>query len=896
VKVRKDRSLEHTSPGRELTWYVESLKEVLDQAPDSISIVDLSRKLIYQNRVAARYVGCTVDEFNAAGGFSSLYVRPELEGEVAEQVISGHKWVGEIEMKAGDGTVFPVLLKASGITDGAGRVIGILGVISDIREQVRAREALQRSEAYFRSLIENAHDIIIVLGQEGRIRYASPSFERAFGYRPDEVVGASAFDFLHPDDLERLGEIFQEGIEIAGHAVTAEYRIRARDGEWRCVEAFGKNLLDDPAVAGVVINSREITERKRAEEVMREAEERYRKLVENVGDLIFTLSKEGRAISLSPSFERITGWTREEWIGRTFVEVLHPDDMSTGLEVFGKVLAGQSPPAFFLRFRNHSGEYQTGEFVATPHIERGEVVGIMGVGRDVTERLRYEEALRASEERLRRITDNMMDMVSQVSAEGIFEYIGPSHHNYLGYQTDEMLGRSILEFLHPDDLERIATRFVAGVQRPEAMKIDYRYRHAGGHYLWLESVANPIFDEEGGLAGAIIGTRDITDRRQTEKRLEELNHCFLSLGTDFKDNIELLVITGRAILGGLMMAYYRPSEEKSSDVFTSWEEDGLFLSDQARNRIFQDVTLQGAGRSFVVEDIEAGEYAGLLADIEQRGVKRLLAYPVSLKDEIIGFLCLLDRRDEAFSKEEKEILGMLARSISIEEERWAYEEVLRDFINITSHELRHPITLMKGYSEVLKSFGDELDEDTRLKALDAIDKGTERLDKLVSALLDTSRIERGSFLTYKHEVDLRALVGQVVEEMQLKECSNLFTMDFPRGPSICRADPEKLTQLMVILLENAAKYSPPSSRIIIRIGELAGKTQVSVIDNGSGVPEEDRKRIFDRLYQVGDAIYHSVPGIGLGLYIARKIVEVHGGEIWCEPNPAGGSIFSFTLP
>lgn len=600
----KDGPLEHASPGRELTQYVESLKEVLDQAPDSISIVDLSRKLIYQNRMAARYVGRTVEEFNAAGGFSSLYVRPELEDEVAETVISGRKWVGEVEMKAGDGTVFTVLLKASGVTDGAGRVIGILGVISDIREQVRAREALQRSE-----------------------------------------------------------------------------------------------------------------------------------------------------------------------------------------------------------------------------------------------------------EKLRRITDNMMDMVSQVSAEGIFEYVGPAHHNYLGYESDEMLGRSILEFLHPDDLERIAFRFADGVRRPEAMKVDYRYRHAGGHYLWLESVANPIFDEEGGLAGAIIGTRDVTERRQTEKRLEELNH-----------------------------------------VFASWEEDGLSLPTEARNRIFREMIVQGAGRSFVVEELEEGEYAGLLQDIEEFDVRRLLAYPVSLADEIIGFLCLLDRRDEAFSKEQKEIMGMLARSISIEEERRAYEEVLRDFINITSHELRHPITLMKGYAEVLKSFGDELDEDTRFKALDAIDKGTDRLDKLISALLDTSRIERGGFLTYKLEVDLRALAGQVVEEMQLKGCSNLFTMDFPRGPSICRADPEKLTQLMVILLENAAKYSPPSSRITIRIGALGEVTQVSVIDSGPGVPEEDRKRVFDRLYQVGDAIYHSVPGIGLGLYIARKIVEVHGGEIWCEPNPAGGSIFSFTLP
>ncbi len=606
----------------------------------------------------------------------------------------------------------------------------------------------------------------------GSIRYASPSFERTYGFSLDEVNGTDAFELVHPDDRENGGEDLPDGLTQEGHTVTATYRVMHKDGSWHWVEVKGKNLLADPAVAGVVINST-----------------------------------------------------------------------------------------------------------------------------DITERREYEEALRASEKKLRFVTDNMMDMVSQVSREGKYEFIGLSHREHLGYEPREMLGRTVFEFVHPDDLEYIVDRYLKGIEERVSLKVDYRYRHADGRYLWMESIANPIFDDEGKeITGAIIGTRDITERKRTEERLARLNGCFLSLGADFRDNIEVLVASGREILDGVLLVYYRPSDDKLANAFAAWSEDGLYISGLVRERLMKEVGARGAGRPYIVEGIEGSEYEALMPDLARFGIKRLMACAVMLKDRLTGFLCLLDREEEVFTREETEIMGMLARSISIEEERWAYEEALRDFINITSHELRHPITLMKGYSEVLNSFGEDLDEETRRKALNAIDRGTIRLEKLVSALLDTSRIERGSFLVQRKDVELVRLIEEVVEEMLIKGSPHYFELELPDPPLVCGADPEKLTQLLVILLENAVKYAPAGSAITVEAREENETVIVSVTDRGPGVPVEERKRIFDRLYQVGDAIYHSVPGIGLGLYIARKIVEAHGGLIWYEPNPEGGSIFSFLLP
>jgi PAS domain S-box-containing protein len=267
-----------------------------------------------------------------------------------------------------------------------------LYVVEDITERQRAEEALRRSEEHFRALIENSFDVITVLGADGTVRYTSPSIERVLGYPPSDWLGRNVFQLIHPGDLGTVFDRFQAGVRSLEGGVPLEFRVRHRDGSWRVFEATDTNLLGNPMVGGVVINARDISERKRTEEEMRESEERYRTLVENSSDLICQLDEHGRYAYLSPNYPEVTGYAIDELLGRSPLHLLHPDDLPK--------LAGFGSPerqAVF-RFRHKNGAWLWFEARGRGYVSpSGQFVAAI-VSRDITARQQAEHELQEAKD------------------------------------------------------------------------------------------------------------------------------------------------------------------------------------------------------------------------------------------------------------------------------------------------------------------------------------------------------------------------------------------------------------------------------------------------------------------------------------------------------------------
>jgi len=264
-------------------------------------------------------------------------------------------------------------------------------------QQERAEEARRQGEERFRALIEHGADAVALVAPDETLLFASHSIERLLGFAPAELVGHPAFERVHPDDLPRVHAVLRDIVASPGTPAGLELRWRHKDGSWRHIDAVAVDRLAEPAVGAVVVNFRDVSERRTAEAALRESEERYRTLVEGVRDIIFALSPEGTIASLNPAFETITGWRREQWVGQPFERLVHPEDLPLALELLGRVVRGELRPASQFRVRTAKGDYRVGEFSATPQLHEGRLVGILGIGRDVTERVQLEQQLRQAQ-------------------------------------------------------------------------------------------------------------------------------------------------------------------------------------------------------------------------------------------------------------------------------------------------------------------------------------------------------------------------------------------------------------------------------------------------------------------------------------------------------------------
>lgn len=377
-------------------------------------------------------------------------------------------------------------------------------------------------EAYFRSLIENASDIISILDPGGVIRYESPSIERILGYRPEELVGCNAFELVHPEDVARIQIVFQEALSKSGTIRYGEFRFRHKDSSWHVLDAIGRNLLDDPAVRGIVITSRDITERKRVDEILRISEERYRGLF---GTMLegFALCEiicdangkpcDYRILEANAAFEQILGVPCREAIGKTVREIF-PVVEDYWIETYGRVALTGEP----VRFENYLQALNKYFKVAAFSPKHGQFAAMFS---DITEHRRTEETLRWK--------TAFLEAVVHSSPDGLLVVDGHKERLLQNRRFDELLKipRQMAENVNAgDQLQYVASlakdpeRFLERIQylnaHPEDTGRDVIEFKDG---TVLDRCSSPVLGAGQDCYGRILSFRDITPQKQAEEQL-----------------------------------------------------------------------------------------------------------------------------------------------------------------------------------------------------------------------------------------------------------------------------------------------------------------------------------------------------------------------------------------
>ncbi|MBI5397201.1 MAG: PAS domain S-box protein, partial [Verrucomicrobia bacterium] len=433
----------------------------------------------------------------------------------------------------------------------------------------RATEALSTAERRFQSLIEHGADVVVLLNSEGVVLYISPSAERVMGYVPREVVGRSAFEWAHPEDLAGVRERFAESLQAPGRLVATECRIHHKDGSWRWIESSANNLLAEPAVGAVVVNFRDITGRKRAGEMLRESEDRLRQALEAGENGTWGLDiKTGKAWR-SLRHDQIFGYTEllPEWTYRMFLDHVLAEDREKVDEKYGAALKAHTEWSFECRIRRADGAVRWIGARGRPTLDgHGEVESMTGLVRDITERKQVEEALRESEERYRSLFTTSLDAVLLGTMDGRIVAANATACEMFGFSEQELIsgGRNRIADLS-DPRWQSATE-----ERTRTGRFygELTFVRSDGSKL-LGEVASAVFSVQGGESRISVVIRDITQRKQVEEALRESEERYRILA-DNTDDIVALNDTGGTRLY-VSPSFYRKTGWTPEEVMnTDW--------------------------------------------------------------------------------------------------------------------------------------------------------------------------------------------------------------------------------------------------------------------------------------------------------------------------------------
>lgn len=729
----------------------------------------------------------------------------------------------------------------------------------------------------FEALVQNSTDVIAVVGADGVIDYVSPSIERITGRRPEERIGRGAFDLIHPEDVERARDDFADLLRRPGGTGTGEFRIRHADGDFRRVEVVAANRLDEPEVGGVVINYRDVTGRQQAEK------DRFRlaAIVESSEDAITSGDLEGRITSWNPGAERLYGRPAREALGRPIREMMMPLDPGVIAENIARVRRGETVGPFDAVHRHNSGSALAVSITLSPiRGPGGGVTGVAAVTRDVGKSREAERALRASEERFRTAFEDAPLGVALADLKGRFQRANRVLCEMLGYTEKELLSMTSADITHPKDLHKSALREGKIVDAAAEIQMrEKRYVRKDGRTVWTLSSISLVCDAGGDPSHFVALYQDITGRKSAEGRLEEAERRYRLL----VEKVPAVVYLDGVDAGN--SAIYRSSHVREVLGYDPEE----FLRDPG----FWRRLLHPDDRERVLAENGRANRTGEPYKAEYR-VFHKDGSVVWLRDEAVlirdadgrpvhwqgVFMDITERRSaEEETKEAKRRLEELA--------------VLKaDFTAMVAHELDTPLAVIRGYADMISTGA--LDAAGRDRALARIQSETDVLNALVDDVRAVARVERQDFVVDLQPVRVDELLGDAAAFAgSLPGDRELVVHDLVAGA--VRADRHRIGQVLRNLLSNASKYSPDGAPIKLRAipGERPGHVRFEVSDRGDGIPPEDAARIFEKFGR-GRGVGNR-PGLGLGLYLSRRILQAHGKELKLSPTPGGGSVFGFEL-
>jgi PAS domain S-box-containing protein len=605
----------------------------------------------------------------------------------------------------------------------------------------------------------------------------------------------------------------------------------------------------------------------------------------SIGDAVITTDTEGRVTFLNPVAEFLTGWTQGDAAGLSLESVFKIVNQETRRPV-------ESPTVRALRdgvivgLANHTlliskdGTERPIDDSASPiRNDKNEVAGVVLIFRDISDR----KWTQFSEQRLAAIVDSSDDAIISKSLQGIIQSWNAAAERLFGYNAKEALGRHISILIPADRLpeeDQIISRIRAG-ERVDHM--DTVRLRKDGQPVQISLTVSPVRDADGRVIGASKIARDITERKRLEQaNVDQLNAArLLSAIVDSSDD----AIISKS-LEGMIQSWNAAAERLFG--YTAAEAIGQHISILIpADRLSEE--------SAIIAQIKAGERVDHMDTVRLRknGQPVQISLTVSPVRDANGRVVGASKiaRDITERKRLEDELRQAAAAMSENDRR------KNEFVAMLAHELRNPLAPIRNAVQVLR-LTTGLSASVQV-ASEMMERQIGQMVRMVDDLLDVSRVSQGKIELRKGRIELASAVNHAVEAARsLAQClDHDLTVTLPSQPIFLYADPTRLSQVVGNLLNNACKFTDKGGRIALIVERNGGQAVIRVRDNGIGIPADKLPDIFDMFMQIDTSLERTISGLGIGLTLVKKLVEMHDGTV--EVHSAGlgqGSEFVVRLP
>ncbi len=764
------------------------------------------------------------------------------------------------------------LLKNSGQEDS--RVLLSFHAVIEQGVGERSRRFLEKN---FRDILIHAPAMICMLrGPEHIFEVANERYYQLVGNRT--VIGKTVREALpevkNQGFFEILDEVYTGGKPYYGKEVPLKLDVGGGATKSSYVDFLYQPTLDAKGeVDGIYVHAVDVTEQVLAREKVRENEERLTMMIDTVPAIIWITDREGESIFLNKNWYRYTGQVKKEAAGYGWSRVVHPEDREAAVENFKIANAARQDFSATFRVLTKSGAYRWVIDKGNPKFNsKGEYEGMIGTVVDIHEEKVKEQLLKEKEHRIRSIVEEAtvatavytgIEMKIELANEAMIELWG---------KDSSVRGRTLREALpelkdQPFHhlLEEVYTTGEMYWGKEERVNLEIDGRLQTGYYNFNYK---PLRNEKGEIYGILNMAQDVTEIVRSREVLKESEAYFRQMADLMPEKVSNADPDGN-------FNYFNQN----------WLDYTGLKSEELRDKFWE-----------IVHPEDRKEVRARWQHSVDRAVN--FEMEIRLRNKEGRYKWHLSRAEAV-----KDQQGAIQKWITINTQIQKLKEEEKrkeDFLKMVSHELKTPVTSIKGYVQLLLSILNKEDSQqlpaVPLKpSLERIDHQIVRLTRLISEMLDLSRIEENKLELQKERFSLNELVNQTVQDINYTNTQHEIEVIHDHRGEVY-ADKDRIGQVLINFITNAIKYSPESQYIQIQV-KKAGKEEVcvSVKDRGIGIAKENHKKIFKRFYRIGVESKETYAGFGIGLYLANEIIERHKGYIEIKSEIGRGSEFSFTL-